>query len=69
MGKQQPAKGGAKGGSKDKGGEKGGSSGGKLGTCKEVKARHILCEKQSKITDVYNKLKEVSLIMKIYSQT
>jgi hypothetical protein len=25
---------------------------GKLGTCKEVHARHILCEKQSKILEI-----------------
>jgi len=31
---------------------------GKLGTCKEVHARHILCEKQSKIIEVYKILHE-----------
>ncbi len=37
-----------------------GGSGGKdkLGTCKEVNARHILCEKQGKILEVQQKLKE-----------
>ncbi|XP_057518796.1 uncharacterized protein LOC130799645 isoform X2 [Amaranthus tricolor] len=42
------------GGSKDKGGGKGD----KLGTCNFVKARHILCEKQGKINEVYQKLQE-----------
>ncbi|KAG2392988.1 hypothetical protein C9374_009565 [Naegleria lovaniensis] len=50
--------------SKDKGGdkkggssEKGGSSG-KLGTCKEVNARHILCEKMGKAEEVMKKLQD-----------
>lgn len=30
----------------------------KLGTCKEVHARHILCQKQSAILEVENQLKK-----------
>ncbi|XP_074316944.1 uncharacterized protein LOC141653166 [Silene latifolia] len=41
------------GASKDKGGK-----GDKLGTCSFVKARHILSEKQGKINEVYQKLRE-----------
>ncbi|CAO2826808.1 unnamed protein product [Amaranthus hypochondriacus] len=38
--------------------DKGGGKGDKLGTCNFVKARHILCEKQGKINEVYQKLQE-----------
>ena len=41
-----------------KGGGKGGGRQG-LGTCKEVKASHILCEKHSKIMQAYDQLTEV----------
>lgn len=41
-------------------GGKGGKGGGKddLKTCNHVKARHILCEKQGRITEAYDDLKE-----------
>ncbi|XP_021761597.1 peptidyl-prolyl cis-trans isomerase NIMA-interacting 4-like [Chenopodium quinoa] len=54
---KQAAGGSDEGASKDKGGSKGGK-GDKLGTCNFVKARHILCEKQGKINEVYQKLQE-----------
>lgn len=38
--------------------DSGKGKGDKLKTCNFVKARHILCEKQSKIEEVYNKLTE-----------
>ncbi|WVZ64935.1 hypothetical protein U9M48_014378 [Paspalum notatum var. saurae] len=42
-----------------KGGKgKGGKSADGLGTCTYVKARHVLCEKQSKINDAYKKLQD-----------
>eukprot|EP00897_Mesotaenium_endlicherianum_P009352 jgi/Mesen1/8445/ME000475S07708 len=46
---------GGKGGKGKGGGDKGGD---KLGTCTYVKARHVLCEKQSKINEAYKKLQE-----------
>lgn len=45
--------GGDKGGDKKQGAAKKGS-----GTCKEVKARHILCEKMGRMEEVMTKLKE-----------
>ncbi|KNA20337.1 hypothetical protein SOVF_052990 [Spinacia oleracea] len=56
-GKGKQAAGASDEGAKDKGASKGGK-GDKLGTCNFVKARHILCEKQGKITEVYQKLQE-----------
>eukprot|EP00270_Netrium_digitus_P000763 TRINITY_DN1084_c0_g1_i1.p2 TRINITY_DN1084_c0_g1~~TRINITY_DN1084_c0_g1_i1.p2 ORF type:complete len:141 (-),score=43.56 TRINITY_DN1084_c0_g1_i1:526-948(-) len=53
-GKEEGGKG--KGGGKAK--DSGGDSGGSLSTCTFVKARHILCEKQGKITEAYKKLQE-----------
>ncbi|KAJ8452315.1 hypothetical protein Cgig2_006120 [Carnegiea gigantea] len=53
-GKQTAGGGTDEGASKDKGGGKGD----KLSTCTFVKARHILCEKQGKINEVYQKLRE-----------
>jgi NIMA-interacting peptidyl-prolyl cis-trans isomerase 4 len=53
-------KAGKKGGAAPRGGgeeeKKGGN--GKLGTCNTVRARHILCEKESKILMAYNQLTE-----------
>ncbi|KAL0715530.1 hypothetical protein Bca4012_064852 [Brassica carinata] len=63
MGKD--AKAGRKGKGKQAGGSDEASSKGKgksgkaadgLGTCTYVKARHVLCEKQGKINEVYKKL-------------
>eukprot|EP01097_Dermamoeba_algensis_P003646 TRINITY_DN2508_c0_g1_i1.p1 TRINITY_DN2508_c0_g1~~TRINITY_DN2508_c0_g1_i1.p1 ORF type:complete len:132 (-),score=44.85 TRINITY_DN2508_c0_g1_i1:54-449(-) len=51
-------KGKGKGGGGKGGGEKSGGGGDKLKTCNHVKGRHILCEKQSKILEVYKKLEE-----------
>ncbi|EDS38637.1 peptidyl-prolyl cis-trans isomerase NIMA-interacting 4 [Culex quinquefasciatus] len=63
-----PPKKDAKGGSKQASGGKGGGSGGKKGGAGEakekkgtntaIKVRHILCEKQSKILEAMEKLKE-----------
>eukprot|EP00878_Enallax_costatus_P013989 GHUV01014629.1.p2 GENE.GHUV01014629.1~~GHUV01014629.1.p2 ORF type:complete len:119 (+),score=17.51 GHUV01014629.1:237-593(+) len=49
MGKQKVAKA----GTKDEGGSSGGST---LGTCSQVKVRHILCEKHSKIMEALGKI-------------
>eukprot|EP00744_Colponema_vietnamica_P004014 GILI01006060.1.p1 GENE.GILI01006060.1~~GILI01006060.1.p1 ORF type:complete len:138 (-),score=22.81 GILI01006060.1:119-505(-) len=38
--------------------EKKSEDGGRLKACNHVKARHILCEKHSKIMEAYNKLRE-----------
>ncbi|MFS7978071.1 putative peptidyl-prolyl cis-trans isomerase PIN4 [Helianthus anomalus] len=46
------------GGAKGKGKGKGGKAADGLGTCTYVKARHILCEKQGKINEVYKKLQD-----------
>lgn len=43
---------------KSSGDDKKKEGGKKLGTCKQVKARHILCEKQSKALEAYNKMKQ-----------
>uniref|UniRef100_A0A7S3GEA5 Peptidyl-prolyl cis-trans isomerase n=1 Tax=Palpitomonas bilix TaxID=652834 RepID=A0A7S3GEA5_9EUKA len=50
-------KGEAASGGGDKAAKKGGAKG-DLKTCNFVKARHILCEKQGKLMDAYNKLRE-----------
>ena len=50
-----------KGGKGGKGGQQGGKDGGgssKNKTCNFVKARHILCEKQGKISEAYRELCE-----------
>ena len=51
---KKKGKGGKKGGNDDKGGKKGGKEE-KLKTCNFVKARHILCSKQSQIEEIFNK--------------
>ena len=52
---KKKGKGGKKGGNDDKGGKKGGKEE-KLKTCNFVKARHILCSKQSQIEEIFSKL-------------
>ena len=47
-----------KSGGDSKKGVNSGSGGDKLGTCKEVKAKHILCEKMGKSDEVMAKLRE-----------
>mmetsp|Transcript_9635 Transcript_9635/g.16655 ORF Transcript_9635/g.16655 Transcript_9635/m.16655 type:complete len:128 (+) Transcript_9635:29-412(+) len=49
---------GKKGAASSSGSKDGGGKGDKLGTCKEVKCRHILCEKQSKALEAYQKMRE-----------
>eukprot|EP00245_Coleochaete_scutata_P015481 TRINITY_DN6906_c0_g1_i1.p1 TRINITY_DN6906_c0_g1~~TRINITY_DN6906_c0_g1_i1.p1 ORF type:complete len:149 (+),score=46.46 TRINITY_DN6906_c0_g1_i1:179-625(+) len=53
-------KGKASGGGGEADGGKGKGKGGKgdMGTCTYVKARHILCEKQSKLLEAYKQLQE-----------
>ena len=53
----QGKQGGKKGGKGQEEEKKGGGRQG-LGTCKEVKASHILCEKHSKIMQAYDALSE-----------
>ena len=65
MAKKPAAASASKGGAKKSGGsgdskkeKKGGGGGDKMGTCKEIKAKHILCEKMGKSDEIMIKLRE-----------
>jgi len=56
MGKDKSTKGSSSGSKKDAAAKSEEGGGGKLSACNHVKARHILCEKQTKLLECYDTL-------------